>query len=70
VSGFGDIPPIGTHVQVRRHGAADDESFQAGIVVGHLVDPALGNVVELRLSDSRRLQRIWPSPSVRVSPSA
>ena len=40
------------------------EAFQAAIVVGHLTDPILGNVLELRLSDSQRLQRVWPSPSL------
>ena len=56
-------------MQIRRPTGSGDE-FQAAIVVGHLVDPVLGNVLELRLSDQRRLQRMWPSPSLRLGPGA
>ena len=64
------MPPIGAHLQVRRTNAFGREEFQAAIVVGHNSDPALGGVVELSLSDSERMQRVWPSPSLRLSPGA
>jgi hypothetical protein len=61
-----DLPPIGTHVQVRREG----NTFWAAIVVGHLNDLQLGNVLELRLSDSERIQRVWPSSEIRLAPGS
>jgi hypothetical protein len=61
-------PAIGTHVLVRR--SAPYETFQSGIVVGHLRDASLGCVLELRMSDSARLQRVWPSPAVRLRGSS
>jgi len=64
------MPSIGTHVQVLRDGAAEDAVYQAAIVVRHLNDPELGNVLELRLSDSRRLQRTWPTSTIRFLPAA
>ena len=66
----GSMPPIGTHVQVLRDGAAEDGIYHAAIIVRHLNDPELGNVVELRLSDSRRMQRTWPTSTIRLSPAA
>ncbi len=65
----GSMPPIGTHVQVLRDGA-EDGVYQAAIVVRHLNDPELGDVLELRLSDSRRLQRTWPTSTIRLAPAA
>ena len=62
------MPSIGTHVQVLRDGAGD--VYHAAIVVRHLADPQLGNVLELRLSDSRRMQRTWPTSTIRLSPAA
>jgi hypothetical protein len=64
------MPAIGTHVQIRRSHVTGGDEYQAAIVVGHLNDPILGNVLELRLSDSQRMQRIWPSPSLRLAPGA
>ena len=63
-----DMPPIGAHLHVRRANAFGREEFQAAIVVGHGSDPALGSVLELQLSNSERLERVWPSPSLRLSP--
>jgi hypothetical protein len=64
------MPSIGTHVQVLSYSPSDDGNYQSAIVVGHLHDPALGSVIELRLSDSQRLQRVWPTPTIRLSPAA
>ena len=61
------MPSIGTQVQVLRYSHSADGNYQSAIVVGHLHDPALGSVIELRLSDSQRLQRIWPTPTIRLS---
>jgi hypothetical protein len=60
-----DLPAIGTHVQVRRQ---EGNTFRAAIVVGHLNDSMLGSVLELRLSDSERIQRVWPSTEIRLAP--
>jgi hypothetical protein len=35
-----------------------------------MTDPVLGDAVVLRLDDSKRLQRLWPSPSLRLSADA
>jgi len=64
------MPSIGTQVQVLRHSAGEGGVYQSAIVVGHLNDPELGNVIELRLSDSKRLQRTWPTSTIRLSPAA
>jgi hypothetical protein len=64
------MPSIGTQVQVLRHSAAGGDAYQSAIVVGHLNDPDLGNVIELRLSDSKRLQRTWPTSTIRLSRAA
>ena len=64
------MPSIGTHVQVLRDGAGEDGVYHAAIVVRHLNDPELGNVLELRLSDSHRMQRTWPTSTIRLSPAA
>lgn len=64
------MPAIGTQVQVLRHGDAGGDVYQSAVVVGHLNDPDLGNVIELRLSDSKRLQRTWPTSTIRLLPAA
>jgi hypothetical protein len=64
------MPPVGADLQIRRPSHLGHDEFQPATVVGHLDDPALGGVRELRLSDSERMQRVWPSPSLRLSPGA
>jgi len=64
------MPSIGTHVQVLRDGAGQEGIYHAAIVVRHLNDPELGNVLELRLSDSRGIQRTWPTSTIRLSSAA
>ena len=63
------MPPIGTHVQVFGHVHMEGDAYQSAIVVGHWHDPALGGVIELRLSDSRRVQRTWPTSTIRLRPA-
>jgi hypothetical protein len=58
------MPAIGTEVEVLRHGASGDV-FQTAVVVGHHDDPALGSVIELELGNARRLQRTWPTSTIR-----
>ena len=62
------MPKIGTQVQVLRHDPGAD--YHSAIVVGHHSDPMLGDVIELRLSNSRRIQRTWPTSTIRLSPAA
>jgi hypothetical protein len=61
------MPKIGTQVQVLRDGSAEEGVYNAAIVVGHLSDPVFGNVIELRLSNSKRMQRTWPTSTIRLS---
>jgi hypothetical protein len=58
-----NLPAIGTQVHVRRQVG---NTFQPAIVVGHLTDPGLGKVIELRLPNLQRVQRVWPSSEVRL----
>ena len=61
------IPPVGTEVRVRRI----RDTFRPAVVVGHLHDASLGDVLELRPSDSDAVfQRIWPSPTIELPPAA
>jgi hypothetical protein len=48
VSDDAAMPSIGTHVQVLRDSTGEDGVYHAAIVVRHLNDPELGNVLELR----------------------
>jgi hypothetical protein len=52
------MPKIDTYVQVLDDAAEAGGAYTSPIVVGQLSDPALGDAVELRLSDSRRMQRL------------
>jgi hypothetical protein len=61
------MPKIGTHVQVLDDAGEAGGAYTSAIVVGQLNDPALGDVVELRLSDSRRMQRTWPTSTIRLA---
>jgi hypothetical protein len=61
------MPPIGSNLELLR-GAG--HAPERAIVVGHLTDPVLGDAVVVRLNDSRRMQRLWPSPSLRLPPAA
>jgi len=61
------MPKIGTHVQVLDSGSVGSGVYRSAVVVGQLNDPVLGDVVELRLSDSRRMQRTWPTSTIRVA---
>ena len=63
------MPAIGTHVQVLRETSADESVYQWAIVVGHLSDPVLGGAIELRLSNSERMQRTWPTSTIRRVPT-
>ena len=39
-------------------------SFEVGVVVDRLTDPAWGVVLEVVFADATRIQRIWPSPTI------
>jgi hypothetical protein len=41
-------------------------SFEVGVVVDHLTDPTWGVVLEVEFADATRIQRIWPSPTIRL----
>ncbi len=60
------MPAIGTRVQMLRSPDSERDGFQVAVVVGHRTDPTLGGVLELRLSNLHRIQRAWPSPTIRA----
>jgi hypothetical protein len=59
-------PQIGTHVEVRRPSGHGDGSFERAVVVDRLTDIAIGLVLEIQFEDAGRLQRVWPSPAIRL----
>ena len=64
------MPAIGAHVLVLRDRPDDTGLYDMAVVVAHLSHPVFGGVIELRLSDSRRMQRTWPSSTIRLAPAA
>ena len=40
--------------------------FEAAVIVDRMTDPALGLVLEVEFEDASRVQRIWPSPTIRL----
>ena len=63
----GESPPeIGMQVEMLRPNGEWGDSFQAAVVVDHLTDPAVGLVLELQFEDAERVQRVWPSPAIRL----
>jgi len=63
------VPAVGAHVALRRMSDGVEDVVPAE-VVGHLNDPALGDVLELRPLGSRKtLQRVWPSPTLELPPA-
>jgi hypothetical protein len=60
------MPPIGAHVLVLRDRFDESGLYDAAVVVAHLTDPVYGGVLELRLSNSTRMQRTWPSSTIRL----
>jgi hypothetical protein len=62
-------PTVGTHVEMLRprdSGSSASESFERAVVVGSLMDPGLGVVLELQFGDTVRVQRVWPSPGIHL----
>jgi hypothetical protein len=63
-----ESPLVGAHVEmVRSSGAAGDGLFEPAIVVRRLTDPIFGLVLEVQFGDSVRMQRTWPSSTIRLS---
>ena len=68
----GENPPaIGTHVEMVRPcepagSFQPGGSFEPAVVVDHLTDPVIGVVLELQFADAWRVQRVWPSPAIRL----
>jgi len=56
-------PPVGATVEILRAGGAG--SFEPAVVVKRLTDPVLGLVLEVKFADSVRIQRVWPSSTIR-----
>jgi len=60
-----DAPTVGTQVEMRRSRSWESEAFERAVVVNRLIDPALGVVLELQFRDATRMQRVWPSSTIR-----
>ena len=61
-----DSPQIGMHVEMLRPSGSGDSCFEPAVVVDHLTDPVIGVVLELQFGDAWRVQRVWPSPAIRL----
>ena len=61
-------PPIGTQVEMLRPGGTTDGRFERAVVVDRLTDLAIGVVLEMQFEDAGRVQRVWPSPAIRLLP--
>lgn len=59
-------PEIGTPVEMLRPGGAGNAGFERAVVVDRLTDTAIGVVLEIQFEDSGRVQRVWPSPAIRL----
>ncbi len=62
-------PTVGTHVEMLRprgSGSSASESFERAVVVARLIDPAVGVVLEMQFGDAVCVQRVWPSPAIRL----
>jgi hypothetical protein len=60
-----DSPQIGTQVDMLRTNEAGN-TFESAVVVDRLSDPVIGLVLELQFGDAWRVQRVWPSPAIRL----
>ena len=49
-----------------RPGGLGTGAFERAVVVNRLTDVAIGLVLEVQFEDARRLQRVWPSPAIRL----
>ena len=56
-------PPVGATVQILRPAGAG--SFEPALVIDRFTDPVLGLVLEVQFTDSMRMQRMWPSSTIR-----
>jgi hypothetical protein len=62
------LPELGTQVEIRRPGTpGGDLAFEPAIVVDRLSDAGIGFVLELQFGDAWRMQRVWPSATIRVA---
>jgi hypothetical protein len=59
-------PEIGARVEMLRPRGFADGAFERAVVVNRLIDPAVGVVLELQFGDAVRVQRVWPSPAIRL----
>jgi hypothetical protein len=63
---FDNAPSVGTQVEMRRPGTAGNSDFEPATVVDRLSDVGLGTVLELQFGDAWRMQRVWPSSTIRL----
>jgi len=54
---------VGATVQILRPAGAG--SFEPALVIDRFTDPVLGLVLEVQFTDSMRMQRMWPSSTIR-----
>jgi hypothetical protein len=62
------MPSIGANVLVLRDSPGESGLYDTAVVVAHLSDPVFGGVLELQLSNSKLIQRTWPTSTIRLAP--
>jgi hypothetical protein len=62
----GYVPEIGTEVEVNCWNPRGDISYQRATVVGQVTDAILGCALVLQLGDERQVERLFPSPTIRL----
>jgi hypothetical protein len=65
-AGGKNSPQVGMHVEMLRPNVFGGGSFERAIVVDRLTDPGIGVVLEVQFEDAQRVQRVWPSPAIRL----
>jgi hypothetical protein len=63
-----DAPEVGAQVEIRRPARYGGEAdFETAVVVDRFSDSAIGVVLELQFGDAWRMQRVWPSSTIRLA---
>ena len=59
-------PAPGTYVEMVRSRGYWGGSFERAVVVNRVSDPGVGFVLEVQFEDDVCVQRVWPSPAIRL----
>ncbi len=61
-----NAPQIGARVEILCHNETG-AFFESAVVVDQQTDHAIGVVLEMQFEDARCVQRMWPSPAIRLA---